>query len=361
MSWTEFRNSLLTETKAKIWAQWSALGARSTGQFKPVAVDLEALLVGTWSFGRTEPRLFDEALNWCCQFGDLVNVKRLEKLLGEASDPVLNRVGQAWAEVLGKHGEANWKLGVETSDTFGISERLFLTDELKTQSTGPRRAPIFEEQGLIRGPFEVRRHATPPEFSDLQLAQLFARKFMGGGCRSEVFGLLLLGVDATTTDLAEMTVYSRRSVQGVLRDLKTAGLLDWESGRGRTTRASLYQRVRTNFKAAIMRDWAPEEPFRVLEVRDWPGFFLGLHRIWQAVLRIEQSGLEGFKAQSLFRDALEEATEYHRRTSLKSVHSPRLAAESMEELSREVRIYLDSLFAEEANVSTDRSVTGRRH
>ena len=343
MSWTEFRSNLLEEVRSKIWAQWSALGARSTQGYRPVSVDLEALLVGTWSFGRTDPRLFDEALNWCCQFGELINVKRLKKLLDEASEPMLDRIGAAWAKVLREYGEANWKLGLETPDTFDAPQRLFLNDDLEASSTGPQRDSIFEEQGLIRGPFEVRKHAQPPDYTDVRLAQLFARKFMGGGCRSEVFGLLLLGVNVTTTELAAVTVYSRRSVQGVLRDLKTAGLLDWESGRGRTTRASLQKRARQKFVSVLTHDAPSGEPYGILEIRDWPGFYLGVAVLWRAALRIERDGLEGFQAQTLLRDALEKATNYNRRTSLQAVYNPVLAAESMDELIREARIYLDSL------------------
>ncbi len=40
------------------------------------------------------------------------------------------------------------------------------------------------------------------------------------GRRAEVMTALMYGLELSTADLAELTMYSRRSVQTVLRDLK---------------------------------------------------------------------------------------------------------------------------------------------
>jgi hypothetical protein len=360
MSWNEFRNELLRRAIDELWAQWAALGVGSTDGFWPTRVDLEALLLGTLNFGRTEPRLFDEALSWCCRFGGLVNHKRLEKLLGEQSDPVTGRIARAWSDIVAKHGSANWKLKIASSSWPGPPESVFLTDELEPQATGPRRDEVFEQWGLHRGRFVPRENARPPDLSDPGLAQLFARKLIGGGGRSEVFALLLHEVEATTNELADMAVYSRRYVQDVLGDLHDAGLLDWNPGRGRTTRPMLRVQARDGFQSAMTRQAPPRNWHGLYRQRDWPGFFLGLQCLWQAVLRITQSGFEGFKAQSLLRDALEAATNYHCRTSIHAVYNPRLAADSAEELLREAQAYLDSLFVEESSAGDGRpQISGR--
>lgn len=354
MSWNEFRSDLLDKTRDELWAQWSALGVGSTDSLASIRVDLEALLLGTWSFGRTDPRLFDEALSWCCRFGALVNHKRLEKLLREHSDPATDRIARAWSDTVAEHGSADWKLKLAASSGSGPPESVFLTDELEPHSAGPRRDAVFEKWALHRGPFKPRDNARSPDFSDPCVAQLFARKFIGGGCRAEVFTLLLHGVEASTTELADMAVYSRRLVQEILGDLNEAGVLDWNPGRGRTTRPTLRREARDGFQMAMTRQGPPRDWYGEYRQRDWPGFFLGLHSLWQAALRIEQSGFEGFKAQSLLRDALEEATSYHGRTSLHAVHFPKLAGDSFEDLIRQARRYLEDLLRVDSNPTDDK-------
>lgn len=343
MSWNEFRNNLLELVRVKLWAQWSALGVGSTAEYRPVTVDLEALLLGTWSFGRTDPRLFDEALSWCCRFGDLVNAKRLDKILGELDAPSTSRVAGAWAETVRAHGSADWKLGIDMRADSSPNESLFYNDEFDNQPRGPHQDAIFEKWEMSRGTFEVRENASSPDFSEPRLVQLAARKLMGAGCRSEVFALLLEDVQATTNELAEMAVYSRRFVQDVLGDLKDAGLLNWNPGRGRTTRPALHKVALRGFRTAVTHggptkasDWSFESP-------DWPGFYLGLHALWEAAFRISRCGFGGFKAQSTLRDALEEAVEFHRRASMRAVYDPGLSAGSLDELVREAQLYIESL------------------
>ncbi len=360
MSWNSFRTKLVEQITNRIWAQWNVLGVRSTGRFKPVAVDLEALLVGTWSFGRTDPRLFDEALNWCCQFGDFANVKRLQKLLVELDDPTTIRLALAWMEVIEEHSGIKWNLNVEPPEIPDKPQNLFFGESLESEPSKPARESIFTQWGFARGKFEHRKYTTAPDLTDLQLAQLFARKFMGGGGRSELLATLLLGVEATTRELATMTVYSRRYIQKVLDDLNATGLLDWEPGRGRTTRVSLRKGTREKFRSFITGNTHPGEPYRRLEIRDWPGFFLGFHALWRAAIRITQSGFEGFKAQALLRDGLEEAVQYHGRTSLQASYRPRLAADSLESLLWEAETYLDSIFVEEPSADAEGTVTSRR-
>ena len=355
MSWNEFKSKLINAARDELWAQWTALGVGSTERFVPTRVDLEALLLGTWSFGRTDPRLFDEALSWCYRFGEVVNHKRLEKLLDEHSDPAMQRIAGAWRDTVDERGNINWRLKVDSASTPNSPENVFLTEQLHPQSTGTRRDAIFEHWGLHRGKFTPGDKARTPDLSDPSMAQLFSRKFIGGGGRAELFAILLHGVEATTTELADMAVYSRRLVQDILGDLNDAGVLDWNPGKGRTTRPTLRRDAQNSFRAAMTLKTNTHNWHGLYRQRDWPGFFLGLHSLWQATLRITQSGLDGFKAQSLLRDALEEATKYHGRTTLHAVYRPRLAADNLAGLLQEARTYLNSLFAEEIRVDADRS------
>ena len=214
---------------------------------------------------------------------------------------------------------------------------------LDPQATAPRPDKIFEKWGLLRGPYSPRDYSSAPDFADPRLAQLFARKFMGAGCRAEVCTLLIHGLEVTTTELAQMTLYSQRLVQEVLRDMNEGGSLDWNPGRGRTTRPSLRHAVRDGFQFAMTNGRSSGGWYGHYEQRDWPGFFLGLHAIWRISLRISQSGFDGFKAESLLRDGLDEAFEYHGRTEIQAVYEPR-STTSFEDLLEESELYLDALF-----------------
>lgn len=345
MSWNEFRTRFTGGVHSRIWAQWTALGVPGTSRHDPVSVDLEALLLGTFSIGRSDPRIFDEALSWCCRFGDLVNTQRLNKLLEEVSETSTAQVAGAWAETIKERGNVDWGLGLEPQ-AFDSAESLFFDHKIQAHPIAPTRDPVFETWGLFRAPFDPRDLSMPPNLEDLQLTQLFARKLVGVSCRSEVLAMLVLGVEATTSEFADMAMYSRRLVQTVLGDFKDAGLLDWEPGRGRTTRAMLRSPKGQVLRSLVERPRDTSEMEGSIEVRDWPGFYLGLHALWIALVRIERDELTGFKAQSILRDALEQAATLHRRTSLKSVNKPTLSASSMEELVRESHAYLAQLLPE---------------
>jgi hypothetical protein len=342
MSWTEFRSALLAVATDEIWSQWSALGVGSTSGERSTRVDLEALLLGTMTFGRTDPRLFDEALSWCCRFGDFVNHKRLEKLIDERSESTTRQLARAWGDTVAEHSGVDWRFKPQKSDPTRDTDVVFLTDELHPQTTGSKHDAVFAKHSLLRGPFTPRDTARRPALSAPALTQLFARKFIGGGCRAEVLTLLLHGHEATTSQLAQMSVYSRRLVQNVLADLLDAGMLDWDPGRGRTTHPVLLPDVRDGLRSVATRR-APGELSGSYALRDDPGFFLGLQVLWQAAVTIEQSELHGFKAQSVLGDALSVAVAYHRRNSVTAIYRPRLEAGSYEVLLGEGLTYLSSL------------------
>ncbi len=342
--WNKFRNRLVDGVVEELWVQWTELGVGSTERSHRSFVDLEALLVGTWSYGRVDPRLFDEALSWCCRFGEVANTKRLGKLLDKIGSDTMFRIAGACDEIISGNGTCDWKLGIEPPAESRAIETLFLSEELRARSAGRQWNVVFEKWGLARGPFSVRDLASPPDLSNPRLSQLFARRLMGTGCRAEVFGLLIGGLDATTTEFSNMSVYSRRLVQDVLGDLKDAGVLDWEPGRGRTTRPGLRKNALTGFRIAMERRGSSTDPEFVREPRDWPSFFRGLHPLWEAVTQITEEEYEGFKAQSVLRDSLEAAYTLHSRARCPDVYNPRLSVDSMDDLLREGQAYLESLF-----------------
>src|SRR5437879_5751034 len=74
----EFQNLLLNF----LWRQWSALGVagQASGEDDWI-IDPEALLLLTCTMGRTEPRMFDEVLDWLQENGRFINIMRLKRIL----------------------------------------------------------------------------------------------------------------------------------------------------------------------------------------------------------------------------------------------------------------------------------------
>ncbi len=90
---TESRGLLLDAILESLWTQWTDLGVAGTRGTRGdsgdsgALVDPEALLVGTITFGRYDPRLFDEVLDWLLLNGSLLDVTRLRRLVSGLTPP----------------------------------------------------------------------------------------------------------------------------------------------------------------------------------------------------------------------------------------------------------------------------------
>src|ERR1700683_3690209 len=73
----QFREALLD----LLWQHWAALGvAGAAKRDAEWCVDPESLVLITTTQGRTDPRLFDEMLDWLWVHGESVNVQRLKNI-----------------------------------------------------------------------------------------------------------------------------------------------------------------------------------------------------------------------------------------------------------------------------------------
>ena len=64
-----------------LWRQWTALGVAGVAPHPAQAVDLEALIAFTPFVAHADPRLADEARDWCARIGPrFVSISRLRKI-----------------------------------------------------------------------------------------------------------------------------------------------------------------------------------------------------------------------------------------------------------------------------------------
>jgi DNA-binding transcriptional ArsR family regulator len=75
------RNELVESSLDLAWTQWTALGVRGVQRPPETAVDLESLLLFTAGLASRDPRLYDEACDWCTRYGlRFVAIGRLRNL-----------------------------------------------------------------------------------------------------------------------------------------------------------------------------------------------------------------------------------------------------------------------------------------
>ena len=221
-----------------LWRQWSALGvagqARTDDDW---VIDPEALLLITTTFGRYDPRLFDEVLDWLSKEGATINLQRLKNL------QMTHRLGHpgvlaAMVATVGRRpAQAKWRLYAQEltgagpelrraairrkQPVYGIPETpvpLFPGVPV----TGDPDA-IFLKFGWLRGPMQLRGlSATPnPHLPTNLLFKL--RALFGMQARAEILACLFCSEGEHPAHIAELTGYFPRTVQLALNEMARSG------------------------------------------------------------------------------------------------------------------------------------------
>jgi hypothetical protein len=178
------------------WSHWTELGVSgwqvgsSVTGAGDVAVDPEPLIFLTASLGAADPRLRDEATDWCVAFGRYISKVRLKNLLRFG---IGDRPSYAdFAATVNRHARLGWPNGDEHGRAF---------------------KPTHRSELAVRGrPASIR---------------LRARLLFGVSARAEI--LVILASEqwqgSTATELAERARYGRRNVVEALDALVTVGLV----------------------------------------------------------------------------------------------------------------------------------------
>ena len=342
MSFENLKNNIVDRMQKLLWGQWGILGIRGS-DVEPIgaAIDLEALIFATCVFGRTDPRLFDEALSWTCESRELVNQKRLKGLVDKNGSAELSRVASGWMTHVNRE-----RIRLGNLKEHHHRDPLFLDRTLEEQTVGETHDGIFRDYGLLRGPFEPNPDRKSPDLSNPKLVQLFARRFFGKGARAEVVRLLLHGKPLSTTTIASLGLYTKRSVQETLKTLKETNILNWNPGRGRTTQATFKEHFQQHFLSAA---FGQDEINTPRQLKDWGSFYLGFAALWEGVVDITRRRLKGFQAQSVLRDAWEEMHEHQLNNPLEQYPQPRLTHDSFDGLLSSLQTYTERLFDQTLN------------
>jgi hypothetical protein len=275
-SLTNFRDELLSAVHDLLWQQWASLGAGvddAASMPSTQVIDPEALLLATSHFGRREPRLFDESLEWLARYGGLINVQRLKNLqrdglLGEKS--ILAAMA---THVKREGGLSKWGTLASTPQATRKHEPepFFITGSSKPAHWGEADAD-FLSRGWLKAPARQRDLCMPPSPAKSSNALLTLRALIGVSARCEVILYLLTHPFGKVADMVNLTGYSAQAVLNALDEMALSGTIytdggrtadSWgKKGRGRSLRYSLKP-----------VDWQPLLP-AAAEVRWQPWFAL---------------------------------------------------------------------------------------
>lgn len=242
------------------WRQWTELGVSGVNSYGALAIDLEQLLIFTGTLSDTDPRLHDEALDWCAQYGRFVSKPRLKTLISGASSPT-QRAFSKFAGIYNALTKSSWPGADEAQAT-------------EIRLSGKSRSPDL----------------TRPALFNLRMRSLF-----GVGARADVL-TALLGSTAPNWSAPDLTYvgYTRRNIAQVLEELAASGTL-----RGRRVRNQLrFEWVRREELAALV------EPLPIRFPR-WPELLGFLTDVRQLVCRTPKLSplVAGIEARKLLGSA----------------------------------------------------------
>ncbi|MFC9690923.1 hypothetical protein ACFTSF_20395 [Kribbella sp. NPDC056951] len=183
-------------------------------------VDPEPLILRTAELGDAEPRLRDEALDWCIHFWRYVSKVRLKNLLKERSDRSLVAWGR-FAATVNEHSGAHW----------------------------PGSSQPFA--------YQITGRSTLASMKQPSRAWLRLRATFGVGARTEVLRFFLSGSSRASTALITAELgYAKSNVVAECESLEKAGVLR----RGRIGNRYFYSLMRPDALAEFVGEIAAVRP-----------------------------------------------------------------------------------------------------
>ncbi len=233
----EIRSAIL-DTVWTIWAEAGVSGWRRAS--RATAIDIEPLIVFTTHVGQADPRLRDEATDWCIRYGQLVSKVRLKNVL---------KLGLAGASF----------------DEFAATVNAYSTLSWPTTASRPRRfSPSLKSKA---------------DLSRATLLQLRARAIFGVAARAEILALYAMEPAAilTLSQLAERIHFGRRITVDAAEALSAARILRPVEG----VPARAYALLKSDELRALL---APMPERTIL----WTDVFVVLSAVWDIALSNEK-------------------------------------------------------------------------
>lgn len=273
-SLTKSRNRFRELVLDFLWRQWSAIGVAGSGRGDDAwFIDPEALLLVTTTFGRYEPRLFDEVLDWLNTNSQAINLQRLQNLsptIGQQS--VLN--GMA-AHLARRTINGKWRSLLRDSKPAATAEFLFPNVPVVGEPDS-----LFTQHGWRRGQVKLRQLSQSPNPDQVTSLLFKLRSLFGVQARAEVMAFLLTNESGHPAEMAERLAYFPRTIQTTLNDMERSGHV--LSGRSGKEKRFWLRRDEWRF-LITWRIPAREFPTWI----DWASRFAAIEKVWRYLNQAE--------------------------------------------------------------------------
>ncbi|MFO8073524.1 MAG: hypothetical protein R6V85_16795 [Polyangia bacterium] len=226
------------------WSLWSGLGLPGqVDNHYDHLVDPEPLVVFTAALGEEDPRLRNEALDWCIRYGSLLSGSRLKNLIAAEEEHVQKRFGE-FAATVAAHSTVRWP------------------GRTQARRHTPRKRPRIDA------------------FTRMSQMVVRLRAWIGIGVRAEILRVFVSWEDRdySAADLAVETGYSKRSVAQVLDSLCLGNVLQ-----SLTVRNQIRYRMPQKNVGRLRDLFAPAPVFAVR----WPAVLRVLRVAFEALRRFE--------------------------------------------------------------------------
>jgi hypothetical protein len=222
MSASTLRDGVTGRLTEFAWDQWAQVGVFApTTRRDQTAADPEALLLFTFEVGRSDPRLFDETLDWLLTNERLVSIQRLRNLCRDDDDRDLVEGALLWVARQQPRRRPASQRGPERHAT----EPRPLFYDVARQAREPDEA--FLAVGLLKPATEPSKKSRAPD-PDAPINFAFRmRHLFGLGSRPEVIRYLLTApvTDASALAIADAAAYAKRNVNETLTSLVASSIV----------------------------------------------------------------------------------------------------------------------------------------
>jgi hypothetical protein len=213
------RDEVAQALRELAWDQWSQLGvsAAPPARREERAADPEALLLFTLNIGRSDPRLFDEVLDWVAVNEPLISVHRLRNLTTDPLDRALVESALGWVARTRRRRSSTGAAAPELTPLFpGLATP---SDDLD---------PAFAEHGFARTRLQPSGKSQAPRLTEPIAFAFRLRRLLGNGVRAEVMrALLTIRANWLSGRIVTASAgFAQRNVREGLSQLHEAGVVD---------------------------------------------------------------------------------------------------------------------------------------
>lgn len=281
-----FKSSLAELVLDHVWKALAQVGVRSSAHFAvPMIVDPEPLLLLTCEYGRQDPRVFDEVLDWLVRNGRWINISRLNALLLE--DKICqSSVVSAVAAFMMEHDETpKWRtLAQRYLPKLGGKPQIFFERDGKPFVQNGQTDETFKKYGWLRSPVFLRGQSAPLGFRRPAELIFKCRALFGVNIRADVFAYLIAHGPRTASRVARDLGYSQRWVLDALGEMEMANACQTQNDGARKEffipKAKGWQFFFDDYSEKM-------EPINF----NWRAFGRGACNLWRKISSLKEEGL----------------------------------------------------------------------